>query len=309
MIKRFLALAAVVAMMMPAAAQVSVKWGNTDTRYPVNAADAVRTSSVSSATAWKGERVNFQLAVTNKNEAGDSCSVAYRFSELKNGKSVIPATNVVGGFVQPVITDRFTGCGKHEVDAYGENLVADRITDTNPTVLPGGSLRGLWLTVQVPQDAKPGKVFKNTKNLKLSFDLERTSDFSSNNNISFREYLNAKTDTLNNYLKNIDQYANAGTQVAHSWYLRSDFTNWGNDDNHILTEEDGFFVYRLVTNQTCRFKIYNNTTSRWYGAERIDAGCTVPYEADGHTNIVLQAGTYLIRIHPETHTIYLEMEK
>ena len=156
MIKRFLALAAVVAMMMPAAAQVSVKWGNTDTRYPVNAADAARTSSVSSATAWKGERVNFQLAVTNKNEAGDSCLVAYRFSELKNGKSIIPATNVVGGFVQPVITDRFTGCGKHEVDAYGENLVADRITDTNPTVFPGGSLRGLWLTVQVPQDAKPG---------------------------------------------------------------------------------------------------------------------------------------------------------
>ncbi|MBR3941652.1 MAG: hypothetical protein IKJ71_05755, partial [Bacteroidaceae bacterium] len=156
MIKRFLALAAVVAMMLPAVAQVSVKWGNTDTRYPVNAADAVRTSSVSSATAWKGERVNFQLVVTNKNVANDSCSVSYRFSELKNGKSIIPATNVVGGFVQPVITDRFTGCGKHEVDAYGENLVADRITDTNPTVLPGGTLRGLWLTVQVPQDAKPG---------------------------------------------------------------------------------------------------------------------------------------------------------
>ncbi len=169
---------------------------------------------------------------------------------------------------------------------------------------------GLYAIAQAnyAQDAKPGKTFKNTKNLELSFDLERTSDFSSNDNISFREYLNAKTETLTNYLKNIDQYANADMQVSHTWYLRSDFTNWGNDDNHILAEQDGFFVYRLVTSQQCRFKIYNNTTSRWYGAERIDAGCTVPYEADGHTNIVLQAGTYLIRIHPETHTIYLEME-
>ena len=63
---------------------------------------------------------------------------------------------MVGGFVQPVITDRFTGCGKHDVDAYGENLVADRITGTNPTVVDGGTVRGLWLTVQVPQDAKAG---------------------------------------------------------------------------------------------------------------------------------------------------------
>ena len=48
------------------------------------------------------------------------------------------------------------GCGRHEVDAYGEVLVADRITPDNPTVLAGGSLRGLWMTVQVPQNVVPG---------------------------------------------------------------------------------------------------------------------------------------------------------
>ena len=147
---------AMLAMLLPVQAQLSVRWGNVDTRYPVNAADAVSSAAVSEAVAWKGERVNLQLVVTNKGAAADSCTVKYVFSELKNGKSVIPATNVVGGFVQPVITDRFTGCGKHEVDAYGENLVADRITGTNPTVVDGGTVRGLWLTVQVPQDAKAG---------------------------------------------------------------------------------------------------------------------------------------------------------
>lgn len=154
--RKFFAVMAMLAMLLPVQAQLSVRWGNVDTRYPVNAADAVSSAAVSEAVAWKGERVNLQLVVTNKGAAADSCTVKYVFSELKNGKSVIPATNVVGGFVQPVITDRFTGCGKHEVDAYGENLVADRITGTNPTVVDGGSVRGLWITVQVPQDAKAG---------------------------------------------------------------------------------------------------------------------------------------------------------
>ena len=154
--RKFFAVMAMLAMLLPVQAQLSVRWGNVDTRYPVNAADAVSSAAVSEAVAWKGERVNLQLVVTNKGAAADSCTVKYVFSELKNGKSVVPATNVVGGFVQPVITDRFTGCGKHEVDAYGENLVADRITGTNPTVVDGGSVRGLWLTVQVPQDAKAG---------------------------------------------------------------------------------------------------------------------------------------------------------
>ena len=154
--KKFFAVMAMLAMLLPVQAQLSVRWGNVDTRYPVNAADAVSSAAVSEAVAWKGERVNLQLVVTNKGVAADSCTVKYVFSELKNGKSVVPATNVVGGFVQPVITDRFTGCGKHEVDAYGENLVADRITGTNPTVVDGGTVRGLWLTVQVPQDAKAG---------------------------------------------------------------------------------------------------------------------------------------------------------
>ena len=154
--RKFFAVMAMLAMLLPVQAQLSVRWGNVDTRYPVNAADAVSSAAVNEAVAWKGERVNFQLVVTNKGAAADSCTVKYMFSELKNGKSVIPATNVVGGFVQPVITDRFTGCGKHDVDAYGENLVADRITGTNPTVVDGGTVRGLWLTVQVPQDAKAG---------------------------------------------------------------------------------------------------------------------------------------------------------
>ena len=136
-------------------AQVNARWGSIDIRYPLDCKTEVGDYRVNTVAAWRGERVNLQLVVTNEYSEKD-CSVEYRFSDLKQGRDVIPASNVVGGFVQPVITDKFTGCGKHAVDAHGEELVADRITDTNPTVLNAGSCRGLWLTVQVPQDAEPG---------------------------------------------------------------------------------------------------------------------------------------------------------
>jgi len=158
------------------------------------------------------------------------------------------------------------------------------------------------------QDTKPGKEFKNTKGLNLSFNLNRTSDFASNGNISFQEYLEAKKKALTNYLNNIDQYAGNTSQQSTIWYIRADFTGWGNNDNHTLTEEDGYFVYRLHTSQQCKLKIYNDKTGNWYGTECITEDCTVSFQTDNHTNIILQAGNYIIRIDPETNTIFLELE-
>ena len=144
---------ALVSIVTSATAQVSAKWGNTDTRYPVEAGAEIKTIGVNNVTGWRGERVNLQLLVSNK---GADNKVTYSFSALKNGKNIIPAENVVGGFVQPVITDKFTGCGHHAVDANGCNLSADRITGEATTLLAANTSRGLWLTVQIPRDAKPG---------------------------------------------------------------------------------------------------------------------------------------------------------
>ena len=124
-------------------------WGSTDIRYP-SSLDSVPDVAVDKAIAWRGERVNFQLVVTNKgfsdkergrlngmglNEWSEERRFEYIFSDLKCGGSVIPAANIAGGFVEPVITDKFIGCGRHEVDAYGENLVADRITAGGSAVI------------------------------------------------------------------------------------------------------------------------------------------------------------------------------
>ena len=153
--KKIVSVVIALAVSIAASAQLKARWGIIDIRYPLDCKTEVGDYRVNTVAAWRGERVNLQLVVTNEYSEKD-CSVVYKFSDLKQGRDVIPASNVVGGFVQPVITDKFTGCGKHAVDAHGEELVADRITDTNPTVLDAGSCRGLWLTVQVPQDAEPG---------------------------------------------------------------------------------------------------------------------------------------------------------
>ena len=153
--KRIILLTAFVAMTFSAFSQMTARWGSIDVRYPLDCKTNVDDQPSNLVVAWRGERVNLQLVVANEYGEKD-CSVEYRFGDLKNGGKIIPASNVAGGFVQPVITDKFTGCGRHDVDAHGEVLVADRITDTNPTILEAGSCRGLWLTVQVPQDAEVG---------------------------------------------------------------------------------------------------------------------------------------------------------
>ena len=149
------------AMSLGAVAQIKAHWGSVDVRYPMDCGTVVTDEAVNHAVAWRGERVNLQLVVDN---GAKESVVEYRFSDLKCGRGVIPAANVVGGFVQPVLTDKFTGCGRHEVDAHGEVPVADRITAADTTVLAGGARRGLWLTVQVPQDVKPG-TYKGTVEL------------------------------------------------------------------------------------------------------------------------------------------------
>ena len=164
-----------IAVSIGAVAQMKSRWGSIDIRYPMAVEKVVGDTAVCSVVAWRGERVNLQLVVET---GAKECAVEYKFSDLKCGRNIISAENIVGGFVQPVITDKFTGCGRHEIDAHGEVPVADRITGTNPTILDAGSCRGLWLTVQVPQSVNPGmykgavELVCNGKKTKLKYTVQ-----------------------------------------------------------------------------------------------------------------------------------------
>lgn len=155
---------------------------------------------------------------------------------------------------------------------------------------------------------RPGKAFQNTEGLRLSFDPDRTSEFSSNGNISFKEYLEAKLQTLEFYLENVETYANAEAAVPAQYYIRSDATDWKDHPDYAMTQESGLFSLYLTTGKQLRLKVYDSITGGWYGAEYVAEGCTVPFESDGHTNIVLPSGTYRIFFDPLTCRITMEKE-
>ena len=141
--------------------------------------------------------------------------------------------------------------------------------------------------------------------------IKKTSDSADcfrNDNISFREYLAAKTETVAFYLADLDRYAGGTPQVSAVWYIRADATNWQNDPQYVMDVEDGMLRIRLYVTGQMRLKVYNDKTGNWYGAECISQACTVPYDTDDHTNIVLGQGTYILTFDPETERITLQKE-
>ena len=137
-----------------AMAQVTVSWGTIDKRYPLEVTAEIRPVKNPSLTAWKGERVNMQLVVAN---IGAEQEISINFGDLTDGKgNIIPAANIKGGIVEPVIADTFTGCSNHAIDAHGAYPTADRITMECTAQIPEKGMRGLWMTLQVPRDIKAG---------------------------------------------------------------------------------------------------------------------------------------------------------
>lgn len=152
----------------------------------------------------------------------------------------------------------------------------------------------------------PGKAFYNTNGLYLSFDIDRTSDFSSNGNISVREYLDAKLKTLNSYLTNTETYANGKPQIMPTWYIRGSFTDWQKNDRYIMTESSGCYQFRIDAPGRVELKVYNTKTDAWYGSECVTKDCLVQYQTDGYTNIVLEKGSYWVIFDPSSLAITLK---
>ena len=228
-----------------------------------------------------------------------------------------------------------TGDGVTSDDPFGKTLLATGDQQRNPLILysvaSGGyyvteyaailrtiaesdwftydTFASLYATVAANYSslAKPSKEFHNTGGMRLSFSLDRTSSFSSNGNISFREYLDAKLKTLNKYLQKLDENASGKPPVASTgWYVRADYTDWAINDQHTLTEENGLWVYTISKSREFRMKIYNSVLDEWYGSECVAEDSPVSCGTDGHTNIILPAGSYRITFDPENEIITIE---
>lgn len=153
-------------------------------------------------------------------------------------------------------------------------------------------------------DAAPDSRLQNTQGLHMAFDLERTSDFSANGNISFREYVNAKLETLQRCLENLDGYLEPVERPLY--YIRADFTNWQNDQDYAMISDEGRYTICIQADKQVRLKVYNDQTAGWYGTECVPEDCPVAFDTDSYTNIVLGPGSYRITFDPDTETIVLE---
>ena len=153
-------------------------------------------------------------------------------------------------------------------------------------------------------DIATGKVFRNNADHSQVLDPHKTSDFASQGNISFAQYVAAKKKALEKGLQNVDKYDTHDPAVPVDLYLRADFTDWAVQPGWALEPVgDGRWQIRLDLDKEARFKIFSQAENKWYGSEVLSEQTAVQWDTDGHTNIVLEKGSYLVIFDRATKTV------
>ena len=144
-------------------------WGSLDVRYDKYRVPLVSTSGVPRKVAWRGERVSLQAVTFTPAEIHDAKLIA---SDLTSGKNTIAAGNIKLGFERYVMGDCYGDGGDkgYFSEAMGGRsdftkrdsvLVPDAIIGPEMAVIEANTARPAWITVWVPQEAKPG-TYKGT---------------------------------------------------------------------------------------------------------------------------------------------------
>ena len=110
--------------------------------------------------AWRGEKVFAQAVISSDTELED---VTLSVSDLSNGKSGIKSGKISVRFVSFVVSDlldttKYGQCGqRQDKSEWGEVLVGDVLDLKESMNIPAGRKQPVWMTVNVPSNAKPGK--------------------------------------------------------------------------------------------------------------------------------------------------------
>ena len=107
--------------------------------------------------AWRGERL-FAQAVLETPE--DLARVIVNRTDLRSGFHVIDADCVKAQFTRQVMADvlqdGYRQCGWRTTGQFDSLLVADLIDTVRAVDVAGGCVQTVWVTIEVPRDAKPG---------------------------------------------------------------------------------------------------------------------------------------------------------
>lgn len=128
--------------------QLYASWASKDIHYVRTAVPQVRMQSDTVIYGWKGERVGMEAVLYSKVPAG-------QFSLRVRGDQFI-APHAEARFVNYVLTDGFRGCGKHP-SGYPPYEVNDMIDVEAPQVVGAKTTHPVWVSVEIPQNARAGK--------------------------------------------------------------------------------------------------------------------------------------------------------
>ena len=127
------------------------------------------TNTTWKAEAWAGETISTQLAIFSKDTNIDNSLLELTFTDLKSNKDIIVKQNIQFAPIAYVISDDpsklRSACGINII--LDSTLVADRILNTSTFSFTSKETRPLWLSVQIPQNAKPG-LYKGTITVKIN---------------------------------------------------------------------------------------------------------------------------------------------
>lgn len=133
---------------------LNVAFGSTDVRYLRHQVPDITLINEMKLTAWRGERVNIQMVIwSNKN----SYSINILPSDITASGKLISSKVVKVFPVRYVLTDIFLeGCGLRKNDTIAYSLAPDMLDNPGTFSISGYSSRPVWVTIDVPADAKPG---------------------------------------------------------------------------------------------------------------------------------------------------------
>lgn len=153
------------------------------------------------------------------------------------------------------------------------------------------------------QDVTPQRTLHNAEGRDFSFDLNRTGDPGSQDNMSFKDYIAAKMNSWNGYMGKLDEYLSYERPIPDRYFIRGDFNDWSNRDEYAMESQDNLMVFTLSFNHDFSFKVYDDLAQEWYGVECLPEDSPLEYNTNDHGNFILRPGTYTVTFDPETLVI------
>ncbi len=147
-------------------------------RYPKHRMPEIKIKNAWKGSGWRGERVSGQVILWSSDSIAQ---ISPEFSEFRSGNgSVMPAAIAQARFVRYVLTDEFAGgCGHRKPEDFAASLSADPLDTVSCFNLEKKSVRPLWVSINIPGDAKPGVYTSrlrisacNAKSVSFDFQVE-----------------------------------------------------------------------------------------------------------------------------------------